>query len=126
MCGSRKCLIHRHHLTVLNIWIAWMPIKIAAHQFIIPCPIVLGIACCMNADKAAARLNIPLKIGLLSRIEHIARGVEPNDCAVIFKIIFIEFIRICSRIYYKTLFFTQFKEEFFSCCNRIMMKTSGF
>ena len=47
-------------------------IKISPYQFSIPTPIIFGICCRMNTNKASTGLNIPFKCRFLLGIQYIA------------------------------------------------------
>jgi hypothetical protein len=57
-------------------------LEVGADEAAVPCPVVLGVACRVDAGVPAARADVTLERFLLNVVENIARRQKENDGSV--------------------------------------------
>jgi hypothetical protein len=77
----------------------------------------------MNSNEGTASLNVTFQGNFLTSVQHIACGIEENDCIIFFNEMLLEPSGICCGIYFNTLFFTPVQKKLISGRNGRMMPT---
>jgi len=68
--GGNKGVISNNKI---GVWRACrMALELGANQLIIPTPVIFGVSCCMNTNKASPGLYITFKSSLLIMVQYVS------------------------------------------------------